>query len=195
MGARTGAMGQEGCQGRCRGATKGARVGIGVLQRVPGCRMGARAGAVVLQRVPGCWDGCRGGGGGGVGAGWRRRGSQTWMSLWGFQSESKMTTVSAVARLMPRPPARVDSRKQNCCAPGAAPPASARGAGTPPAPHNLAPPTRHPHPPGGPPTAAPPNPEPPTPRTPPNPSALLPAPGHPDAPVTLRSPPRHLGVP
>ena len=43
----------------------------------------------------------------------------TWMSLWGFQSESKMTTVSAVARLIPRPPARVDSRKQNWHAPGA----------------------------------------------------------------------------
>lgn len=30
-----------------------------------------------------------------------------------------MMTVSAVARLMPRPPARVDRRKQNCWAPGA----------------------------------------------------------------------------
>jgi len=30
---------------------------------------------------------------------------------WGFQSLSKMMTVSAVARLMPRPPARVLSRK------------------------------------------------------------------------------------
>lgn len=30
-----------------------------------------------------------------------------------------MITVSAVARLMPRPPARVERRKQNCCAPGA----------------------------------------------------------------------------
>lgn len=30
-----------------------------------------------------------------------------------------MMTVSAVARLMPRPPARVERRKQNCCAPGA----------------------------------------------------------------------------
>lgn len=33
-------------------------------------------------------------------------------SLWGFQSLSKIMTVSAVARLMPKPPARVDSRKQ-----------------------------------------------------------------------------------
>ena len=33
-------------------------------------------------------------------------------SFWGFQSESKMMTVSAVARLIPRPPARVDNRKQ-----------------------------------------------------------------------------------
>lgn len=30
-----------------------------------------------------------------------------------------MTTVSAVARLMPRPPALVDSKKANCWAPGA----------------------------------------------------------------------------
>lgn len=30
-----------------------------------------------------------------------------------------MMTVSAVARLMPRPPARVERRKQNCWAPGA----------------------------------------------------------------------------
>ena len=30
----------------------------------------------------------------------------------GFQSESKMTTVSAEAKLMPKPPARVDNRKQ-----------------------------------------------------------------------------------
>lgn len=34
----------------------------------------------------------------------------TCMSLCGFQSLSNMTTVSAVARLMPTPPARVDSR-------------------------------------------------------------------------------------
>lgn len=33
-------------------------------------------------------------------------------SFWGFQSESKMTTVSADARLIPRPPARVDNKKQ-----------------------------------------------------------------------------------
>lgn len=33
-------------------------------------------------------------------------------SFWGFQSESNMTTVSAEAKLMPRPPARVDNRKQ-----------------------------------------------------------------------------------
>lgn len=33
-------------------------------------------------------------------------------SFWGFQSESKMMTVSAVAKLIPRPPARVDNRKQ-----------------------------------------------------------------------------------
>lgn len=30
-----------------------------------------------------------------------------------------MITVSAVARLIPRPPARVERRKQNCWAPGA----------------------------------------------------------------------------
>jgi hypothetical protein len=41
------------------------------------------------------------------------------MSLCGFQSESKMKTVSAVARLMPCPPARVDSRNTSCLAPGA----------------------------------------------------------------------------
>lgn len=35
---------------------------------------------------------------------------QTWLSMWGFQSESKRKTVSAVLRLMPRPPARVLSR-------------------------------------------------------------------------------------
>lgn len=40
-------------------------------------------------------------------------------SFWGFQSLSKMTTVSAVARLMPRPPARVDSRKAKSRDPGA----------------------------------------------------------------------------
>ena len=32
-------------------------------------------------------------------------------SWWGFQSESKMTTVSAVWRLSPKPPARVDNKK------------------------------------------------------------------------------------
>ena len=31
-----------------------------------------------------------------------------------------MMTVSAVARLIPRPPDLVDNRKQNCSAPGAA---------------------------------------------------------------------------
>ena len=40
-------------------------------------------------------------------------------SFWGFQSESKMMTVSAVARLMPRPPARVDSRNAKSVDPGA----------------------------------------------------------------------------
>jgi hypothetical protein len=34
-------------------------------------------------------------------------------SICGFQSLSNSTTMSAVARLMPRPPARVDSRKMN----------------------------------------------------------------------------------
>jgi hypothetical protein len=43
----------------------------------------------------------------------------TWRSFCGFQSLSNMMTVSAVARLMPRPPARVDSRKQKSCEPGA----------------------------------------------------------------------------
>lgn len=33
-------------------------------------------------------------------------------SFWGFQSESKMTTVSAEAKLIPKPPALVDNRKQ-----------------------------------------------------------------------------------
>ena len=33
-------------------------------------------------------------------------------SFWGFQSESKITTVSAEAKLIPKPPALVDSRKQ-----------------------------------------------------------------------------------
>lgn len=36
-------------------------------------------------------------------------------SFWGFQSESKMTTVSAEAKLIPRPPALVESRKQKSC--------------------------------------------------------------------------------
>ena len=36
-------------------------------------------------------------------------------SFCGFQSLSKMMTVSAVARFTPRPPARVDSRKQKSC--------------------------------------------------------------------------------
>ncbi len=42
-----------------------------------------------------------------------------WRSFWGFQSLSKMTTVSAVARLMPSPPARVDNRKAKSPEPGA----------------------------------------------------------------------------
>ena len=37
----------------------------------------------------------------------------TCRSIWGFQSLSYSTTTSAVYRLMPRPPARVDSRKMN----------------------------------------------------------------------------------
>ena len=41
------------------------------------------------------------------------------MSLCGFQSLSYITTVSAVARLIPRPPARVDSKNTNCSEPGA----------------------------------------------------------------------------
>lgn len=40
-------------------------------------------------------------------------------SFWGFQSESKMMTVSAVARLMPKPPARVLSRNAKSVDPGA----------------------------------------------------------------------------
>ena len=44
---------------------------------------------------------------------------RTWESIAGFQSESNMTTVSAVCRLRPRPPARVDSRKQNAADPSA----------------------------------------------------------------------------
>ena len=44
---------------------------------------------------------------------WPMRCARAWAcrSAWGFQSESKRMTVSAVARLMPRPPARVESRK------------------------------------------------------------------------------------
>ena len=38
-----------------------------------------------------------------------------WRSFCGFQSLSKMMTVSAVARFTPRPPARVDNRKQKSC--------------------------------------------------------------------------------
>lgn len=34
----------------------------------------------------------------------------TWRSFWGFQSLSKMTMVLAEVRVMPWPPARVDSR-------------------------------------------------------------------------------------
>lgn len=36
-----------------------------------------------------------------------------WRSTWGFQSESYKITTSAVARLMPRPPARVLNMKTN----------------------------------------------------------------------------------
>lgn len=43
----------------------------------------------------------------------------TCRSFCGFQSESKMMTVSAVARLMPSPPARVDSRNAKSVLPGA----------------------------------------------------------------------------
>ena len=44
---------------------------------------------------------------------------RTCKSFCGFQSESKMMTVSAVAKLIPRPPARVDRRKQKSCDPSA----------------------------------------------------------------------------
>lgn len=37
--------------------------------------------------------------------------SCTCKSFWGFQSESNITQVSAAVRLIPRPPARVHSRK------------------------------------------------------------------------------------
>jgi hypothetical protein len=40
-------------------------------------------------------------------------------STCGFQSESYRMTTSAVCKLMPRPPARVDNRKQNLGEPGA----------------------------------------------------------------------------
>jgi len=40
------------------------------------------------------------------------------MHTCGFQSESKITTVSAVARLIPSPPARVERRKINFSEPG-----------------------------------------------------------------------------
>lgn len=43
----------------------------------------------------------------------------TCRSFCGFQSESKIITVSAVARLIPRPPARVERRKQKSSLPGA----------------------------------------------------------------------------
>jgi hypothetical protein len=42
---------------------------------------------------------------------WAR--SIAWRSTWGFQSLSYRTTVSAVARLIPSPPARVLRRKMN----------------------------------------------------------------------------------
>lgn len=37
----------------------------------------------------------------------------TWRSFWGFQSESKIIQVSAAVRLIPKPPALVQSRKTN----------------------------------------------------------------------------------
>jgi hypothetical protein len=49
----------------------------------------------------------------------RERERGTCKSFCGFQSESKMITVSAVARLIPSPPARVDRRKQKSSLPGA----------------------------------------------------------------------------
>ena len=36
--------------------------------------------------------------------------AMAWMSFWGFQSESKIMTVSAAVRLIPTPPALVDNR-------------------------------------------------------------------------------------
>lgn len=45
--------------------------------------------------------------------------ASTWRSFWGFQSESNIITVSAVARLIPRPPALVERRKQKSSLPGA----------------------------------------------------------------------------
>lgn len=41
------------------------------------------------------------------------------MSLCGFQSESYIITVSAVAKLIPKPPARVDNKKAKWGEPGA----------------------------------------------------------------------------
>ena len=41
-----------------------------------------------------------------------------WMSFCGFQSESKMMTVSAAVRLMPTPPARVERRNAKMSEPG-----------------------------------------------------------------------------
>ena len=43
----------------------------------------------------------------------------TWMSLCGFQSESYIKTVSADAKLIPKPPALVESKKQKESASGA----------------------------------------------------------------------------
>mmetsp|Transcript_20271 Transcript_20271/g.60551 ORF Transcript_20271/g.60551 Transcript_20271/m.60551 type:complete len:303 (-) Transcript_20271:1253-2161(-) len=48
---------------------------------------------------------------------WQR--SIAWRSAWGFQSLSKRMHVSAVWRLMPRPPARVERRNTKCWEPGA----------------------------------------------------------------------------
>jgi len=57
---------------------------------------------------------------GGRGREWvSEREGKTCRSFCGFQSESKIITVSAVARLIPSPPARVDKRKQKSSLPGA----------------------------------------------------------------------------
>jgi hypothetical protein len=58
--------------------------------------------------------------------------SLTCKSICGFQSLSYSTTTSAVARLMPSPPARVDSRNTNCSLPGALNPSMAASRSSPP---------------------------------------------------------------